>query len=252
MRNNMSLIEKYYSHLSGLTDECQYTMKHIEDATRDYNLLVVSSLSDKINIVNNGYITGLLNGYLKSRGMKTRVRGLDKDIIKAIKRMENDKNVSGQREECEEQVLEKNETKDEYVTVLEYRKEEKKKISDKLPYLLGRLAMSKICVFKEEVEKSVINVVEAARKSYSTFNNQPWRIVAYNNRIHIFCKEERDFLDKQMHEAKLRDIGIALADMEMAAEEEWLMAEYEISEKISDKKVKNHEYVITMFLNRTV
>lgn len=248
----MSLIEKYYSHLSGLTGECQYTMKHIEDTTRDYNLLVVSSLSDKINIVNNGYITGLLNSYLKSRGMQTRIRGLDKDTIKTIKRIENKKKESEQGEECEDLALENSKIKGEYVTVLEYRKEGKKKLSDKLPYLLGRLAMSKICVFKEEIEKSVINVVEAARKSYSTFNNQPWRIVAYNNRIHIFCKEERDFLDMQMHEAKLRDIGIALADMEMAAEEEWLMAEYEISEKIAEKKVKNHEYVITMYLNRTV
>ena len=225
----MNLIEKYYSHLSGLTCECQYTMRHVENATGEYNLVAVSSPADKINIVNNGYIIGLLSAYLKSRGMQISLHNPDKETRRVVGKMDY-----------------------EYQTIIEYRKEEKKKWSDKIPYLLSRLAMSKMCVFKEEVEKSVVNVVEAARTSRSTYNNQPWRLVAYNNRIHIFCRDDKDFFEKQLYISKMRDIGMAIADMELAAEEEWLMTNYEINERVADKKIKNHEYVITMFLNKTV
>lgn len=225
----MNLIEKYYSNLSGLTGECQYTMKHVEDMTGGCNLVVVSSPADKINIVNNGYISGLLTTYLKDKGMHVSIHNPDKETRRLVGKMEY-----------------------EYQTVIRYRKDEKKRLSERIPYLLGRLAMSKICVFKEEVEKSVINVVEAARESYSTFNNQPWRLVAYNNRVHVFCRDDKDFFEKQLYESKMRDIGIAIADMEIAAEEEWLMVSYEVCDNVAEKKIKNHEYVMTLFLNKTV
>ena len=225
----MNLIEKYYSHLSGITDECQYTMRHVENATRDYNLVAISSPADKINIVNNGYISGLLVAYLKARGMQISLRSPDKETRRLIGKMEY-----------------------EYQTIIEYRKDERKRLVDRIPYFLGRLSMSKICVFKEEVDKSIINVVEAARETSSIYNNQPWRLVAYNNRIHVFCRDDKDFFEKQLYEAKMRDIGVAIADMELAAEEEWLMASYEICDSVADKKIKNHEYVITLFLKKTV
>lgn len=225
----MNLIEKYYSHLSGLTCECQYTMRHVENATGEYNLVAVSSPTDKINIVNNGYIIGLLSAYLRDKGMQVSIYNPDKETRRLIGKMEY-----------------------EYQTIIKYRKDIKKKLSDRIPYLLGRMAMSRICVFKEEVDKSVVNVVEAARESYSTFNNQPWRLVAYNNRIHVFCRDDKDFFEKQLYESKMRDIGIAIADMEMAAEEEWLMTSYEVCDNVAEKKIKNHEYVITLFLDKTV
>ena len=84
----MNLIEKYYSHLSGITDECQYTMRHVENATGDYNLVAISSPADKINIVNNGYISGLLVAYLKARGMQISLRSPDKETRRLIGKME--------------------------------------------------------------------------------------------------------------------------------------------------------------------
>lgn len=225
----MDLIEKYYSHLSGITEECQYTMKHVEGVAGAYSYVAVASPTDKMNIVNNGYIARLLENYLKAKGMNTRLRNPDKDIMRIIGEMEYD-----------------------YTTIIEYRKDDKKKLVDRIPYLLSRLAMSKISVFKEEVDKSVVNIVEAARKSNSTFNNQPWRLVVYNNRIHVFCRDDKDFLEKQLYEAKMKDIGMAIADMEVAAEDEWIMVSYEANEKLAQKQVKNHEYVVTLFLNNTV
>ncbi len=225
----MNLIEKYYSHLAGLTDNCEFEMKHIDGKTGQFNYVVVASKTDKINMVNNGYITRLLENYLLERGMKTRLCNPDKELKKSIGKMNY-----------------------EYYTVLAYKKQDKKEFAEKFLGLIGRLSVNKMCVFKEEVEKSVINVVEAARNSYSVYNNQPWRLVAYNDRIHMFCKNENDFLEKQMYETKMRDIGRALADMEETAEEEWLMTKYLVSSKVAGKSVKDHEYVITMILKRTV
>ena len=90
----MDLIEKYYSHLSGLTEECQYTMKHAEGAAGAYSYVAVASPADKMNIVNNGYIARILENYLKAKGMNTRLRNPDKDIMRIIGEMVVEEDVT--------------------------------------------------------------------------------------------------------------------------------------------------------------
>lgn len=110
-----------------------------------------------------------------------------------------------------------------------------------------RLRLEELCVFKEEADPSVLAVIQAARLAPSFMNNQPWRFVVYNNRIHIFAKKVHLF-SRQYKYARYVDMGIMLANMMITAEEMWLLSDLEKRNSIAEKEFKKNEYICTIQL----
>lgn len=108
-----------------------------------------------------------------------------------------------------------------------------------------RLPEEDTVIYKEEVNESMKTIIKAARLAPSSMNNQPWRFVAYKNRIHVFCKKNL-FMSKHMSKMKLIDIGIALANMLVVIEEMWIDVKVFRSARISNQTFKNNDYIITI------
>ncbi|MSS64230.1 nitroreductase family protein [Velocimicrobium porci] len=112
-----------------------------------------------------------------------------------------------------------------------------------------RLKLNEICIFKEEVCKEVQEILNAARMAPSSLNSQPWRLIVYDNRIHLFCRKEVIAFKKMkaLHEI---DMGIILANLCIGAEEMWLLSELMKSENILERHFRKNEYVATLKLMR--
>lgn len=108
-----------------------------------------------------------------------------------------------------------------------------------------RLPLSEICTIKAEISEEEKCILEAARLAPSSFNSQPWRMVVYDGRIHLFCKKNRLLLPgrKWIH---YLDMGIILAYLAVGAEEFWYNPQILKIENISEKQFKRNEYVITL------
>ncbi|MGB8453883.1 MAG: nitroreductase family protein [Anaerocolumna sp.] len=108
-----------------------------------------------------------------------------------------------------------------------------------------RLPLEDIAVFKSEVNRNIKTMIQAARLAPSSMNSQPWRLVVYDNRIHIFCKKNI-FLTGVLKEVKLIDIGICLAHLLVAAEELWVDVKTVHLDNISNIAFKKNDYVISI------
>ncbi len=108
-----------------------------------------------------------------------------------------------------------------------------------------RLPMDDVAIFKNEVNKNIKAMVQAARLSPSSMNSQPWRLVVYDNRIHIFCKKGI-FLSDVLNEVKLIDIGVCLAHLLVTAEELWVDVKTVHLDNISNISFKKNDYVISL------
>ncbi len=130
-----------------------------------------------------------------------------------------------------------------YVITLAFGKAESEvyRSSDKAK----RLPLDDIAIFKSEVSRNIKTMVQAARLAPSSMNNQPWRLVVYNNRIHIFCKKNI-FLSGVLNEVKLIDIGICLAHLLVTAEELWVDVKTIHLDNISSIAFKKNDYVISI------
>lgn len=110
-----------------------------------------------------------------------------------------------------------------------------------------RLELDKICIFKEDVNRSFLTMLEAARLAPSSFNSQPWRFVVYNKRIHMFCK--RPFLPIQFtKEISQVDMGIALAHIAIAADDLWVDIQIKHLENLASIPIANNEYIASITL----
>ena len=110
-----------------------------------------------------------------------------------------------------------------------------------------RFPESELVVYKEEVTPDIKQVLAAARLAPSTYNNQPWRFVVYNNRIHVFAKKNV-FLAKALDYNKMIDMGIMMANLLLTAEELWVDVSLSKSESLKSKSLQNNEYVCTIVI----
>ena len=110
-----------------------------------------------------------------------------------------------------------------------------------------RLSLSDLCNCKEQPRKWMEQLLEAARMAPSYANDQPWRFVIYDNRIHIFLKKQRSIKLEEMEEV---NAGVMLANVLVAAEELWLdidlVKQADLSKKDSDRK----QYVLSIQMIR--
>lgn len=114
-----------------------------------------------------------------------------------------------------------------------------------------RLPEEDIVTYKEEISESVRTILKAGRLSPSSMNNQPWRFVAYKNRIHVFCKKNI-IKSAQTSKMKLIDIGIAIGNMLVVTDEMWYKVEIHRLEKISKQYFKHYDYVVTLKLSSQI
>lgn len=110
-----------------------------------------------------------------------------------------------------------------------------------------RLSENEVVVYKEEVPSDVRQLLTAARYAPSSYNNQPWRFVAYKNRIHIFTKKN-PLIVKALDHMKMVDMGIMLANLLLAAEELWVDVSLDKYEAIKDKHFRKNEYIYTVII----
>lgn len=112
---------------------------------------------------------------------------------------------------------------------------------------LNRLPEKEVVVYKTDVNTDVKLMVKAARLAPSYLNSQPWRLVVYDNRIHVFSKKNV-FLTDLMNDKKLLDVGVMVANMLLVAEELWIDVQVEKLENISNKFFKNNEYIFSVIV----
>lgn len=108
-----------------------------------------------------------------------------------------------------------------------------------------RLPEEDTVTYKEDVSKDLRTIVSAGRTAPSSMNSQPWRFVAYNNRIHIFCKKNITN-SKLISRMKLIDIGVSLGNMLVVMDEMWLSPDIGRLVKISNQYFKHYDYIITL------
>ena len=112
---------------------------------------------------------------------------------------------------------------------------------------LHRLPEKEIAVYKTDVNTDVKLMVKAARLAPSYLNSQPWRLVVYDNRIHVFSKKNM-LVSDLINEKKLLDVGVMIANMLLVAEELWIDVQVEKVENISNKSFKNNEYIFSVIV----
>lgn len=114
-------------------------------------------------------------------------------------------------------------------------------------YQAKRMPMEDLCVYKERPTTWVKEILEAARLAPSSVNNQPWRFVVYENRVHVFSKLSvgKKALLSRMTEF---DMGIMLANVKVAAEEIWVYLDLVKLDNISHKNFSNNQYLLSILL----
>lgn len=105
-----------------------------------------------------------------------------------------------------------------------------------------RMAFSQICAFKEQPREWANQLLEAARWAPSSFNNQPWRFLVRDNRIHIFAAEGKNHSGKYLE----FNFGVMFSHLLTAADELWQEIDLIRLEDISQKSFKNSEYVLSV------
>ncbi len=113
---------------------------------------------------------------------------------------------------------------------------------------IRRFPEEDIITYKEDVSDSIRTILKAGRIAPSSMNNQPWRFVAYKNRIHIFCKKNL-MNSNQLSKLKLIDIGVTLGNMLVVTDEMWLYVDFLRSDSVSRQSFKNYDYIITLKIN---
>ena len=88
-----------------------------------------------------------------------------------------------------------------------------------------RLPESAMIVYKEEPGETVCEALRNALLAPSGMNVEPWRVVVYKNRDHLFCHRGKLFRDV-LSDMQLLDMGSFMATLKLAAEGKWLDVHY--------------------------
>lgn len=226
-------ILKYASHLESLSGNCragfrivtwENVKKHLMGTFHvkaPYYLVLFSEPTEEA-MVNDGYLLGQLDLYMVSHGLGTCFFNGAKALCEAENGLEP-------------------------VMAIGFGKAERRSMESERQR--KRLSLSEICRIKEDIEEEERCILEAARLAPSSMNSQPWRMVAYAGRIHLFCKKSA-LPVPAMQRLHYLDIGIILAYLEVGAEEFWYRPEKIRLENIMEKQFKRNEYVITLKLGK--
>lgn len=116
-------------------------------------------------------------------------------------------------------------------------------------YEVKRLSMDELCAYKERPKSWVKEILETARLSPSSYNNQPWRFVVYENRIHVFSKRAVVSSGTFGKYTEL-NLGIMFANIMIAAEEIWVDLDLIKLNNITHKSLPNNQYILSILLKQ--
>ncbi len=106
-----------------------------------------------------------------------------------------------------------------------------------------RAELKKLVKTTGPVNRQLRGLLEPARLAPSALNQQPWRFVAAENRIHLFVKRPgRVGYQRQLGKSMFH-AGIVLSHMLIAGEEHWLDLEYQKLGSIMEKAIQNYLYI---------
>lgn len=110
-----------------------------------------------------------------------------------------------------------------------------------------RLKEDFLCSIKAEPPKGIKTMLKAARLAPSSLNNQPWRFVVYDNRIHIFARKDYMF-NHIFRNQKDISMGIMLSHIMLTSEELWIDIDIVKQESIAEKAFKKNEYITSVLI----
>ena len=113
-----------------------------------------------------------------------------------------------------------------------------------------RAPLEKLVKLNASPGKAQKKVLECARLAPSALNQQPWRFVVTENRIHLFIKRPGKVGYQRQLDKNLFQAGIVLSHMLVAAEEYWYDLDYRKLDSIMEKAIQNYLYAGSIFLER--
>ena len=233
----LSHIENFMKTLRAYRDSIEYELKIVENVREEsglsgvfqvkapYYLILTSELKQDY-LVNAGFIMQQMVLYLTAMNIGSCYQGGIRPTQKLKSKLKYD-----------------------FVVALAFGKSPKDIY--RAPEKAKRLSEERLTVYKEDVDDEMRIMVSAAIIAPSSMNSQPWRLVVYNNRIHVFCKKAR-FLSNFFNDLKLIDIGVALANVSQAADELWYSDAFVKMDSIKEKNFLNNEYITTIVLKEKV
>lgn len=111
-----------------------------------------------------------------------------------------------------------------------------------------RMELNKIIKVHGTFGKVQRKLLEPARLAPSAMNQQPWRFVVTDNRIHLFVKMPGHIGHHKQLDMNLFNGGIALSHMLVTAEELWFDLEYQKLDSIMEKDFHNFLYVGSLLI----
>ena len=97
--------------------------------------------------------------------------------------------------------------------------------------------------------KAQKKLLESARLAPSSLNQQPWRFVVTENRIHLFTRRPGKMGYQRQYGKNMFHIGIVLSHMLLAAEEYWFDLEYRKLDSIMEKAIQNYLYAGSLIIS---
>lgn len=112
-----------------------------------------------------------------------------------------------------------------------------------------RYPLNKICHFRENAGEEIRTMLKAARLAPSAMNRQPWRFVAWSDRIEVYLRKDT-FMKTLSVSSQLVDMGIVLCHLLEAADEEWfpleLVREETKAEELQKRQDRKLRYIVTL------
>lgn len=220
-----------FGEIKGLFDAIETELAIIDNRNKDYKmlgmlgvkapyyLLLYSEEKDKA-MMNAGYLMQQLSLYLYTCGLGSCFIGFPvvskKDAVRGEKKLMA--------------VLAFGKAKGSHV-----RKQKEAK----------RLKLEELCVYKEMPRQWMQQLLDAARMAPSARNEQPWRFVVFDSRIHIFSKKRMGDRIGRWNEI---NFGIMFANMMVVAEELWLDVDLIRLDEISQRSFPNTQYILSAIL----
>ncbi|WP_066497340.1 nitroreductase family protein [Abyssisolibacter fermentans] len=101
-------------------------------------------------------------------------------------------------------------------------------------------------VFKGEIKKELMTIMDIVKMAPSSLNSQPWRIHVDNNTWHIYMKKGNTITNSSLHQLNKIDMGIAIRHIIKGSKEQGFKPEI-ISR--DNMKTEGLDYVLSINFN---
>lgn len=226
-------LKNFMNHVSLMGEQFNISFKILKNCNEKNELpfktnvkapyyLAIASEEKEDHLINVGYVMEQISLYLTAKGLGSCILGVSKEKRSKIGNMDYP-----------------------VASVMAFGKAQGNIYRESK--IARRISEKQLCSFKSNVPNNVRTIIKAARLAPSSMNNQPWRFVVYDNRIHVFVR--KGFLSTHfLKNTKDIDIGIMLSHIMLASEELWIDIIFKNQESISEKEFKKNEYVTTVLI----